>query len=98
MPVISSSSAGERESGTHRASGRLTVEFGEFLVDPIATVMAAPDLAVDELPVDRTAGHDHGPEVPDLAPARLRAGGYEVAIERHGIELTDAELTGVDLN
>ncbi|MGY4370483.1 hypothetical protein ACVW1A_006548 [Bradyrhizobium sp. LB1.3] len=54
-------------------SGRgFAVELGESLVDPVAAVMAAPDPAVNELPVDRAARHEHGPEVPDLRPARLR--------------------------
>src|SRR4051794_13341756 len=69
----------------------LAVVLGELLVDPVAAVVAAPDLAVNELPVDRAARHEHRPEVPDLGPARLRTDGSDVAIERH-----DAELTGYE--
>ncbi|MGY3649355.1 hypothetical protein ACVWW2_004646 [Bradyrhizobium sp. LM4.3] len=74
-----------------RSGRRFAVELGESLVDPVAAVMAAPDPAVNELPVDRAARHEHGPEVPDLRPVRLRTDGSEVAIERH-----DAELTGYE--
>src|SRR6187402_323880 len=68
--------------------GRLfAVELGESLVDPVAAIVATPDPADHELPVDRAARHDHGPEVPDFGPARLRMSGSGVAIERHDAEL-----------
>ena len=50
-----------------------SLKFLEFLVDPAAAVVAAPNLAGQQAAGDRSPGNDHAPQMPDLGPCRFWA-------------------------
>jgi hypothetical protein len=46
--------------------------FNEFLVDPVAPVVPAPDLTGNEPAGNRSPRNEDGPKVPDFCPGRFR--------------------------
>jgi hypothetical protein len=44
----------------------------EFLVNPMAAVVATPHLSIEQPPRDRTPWDDYRPEVPDFGPGGFR--------------------------
>lgn len=67
--------AAEVQSNRYKNVGRsirLASVVDGLLVDPVASVVAAPNPAVEQSPGDRTPWHHHRPKVPNLRPCRLR--------------------------
>ena len=50
------------------------VKLNEPLINPMSSIVAAPDLAAHEPSRDGSARNQHCPEVPDIRPGRLRPG------------------------
>ncbi len=59
---------------------KLSGVLNEFLINPMAPIVAPPDFSKDEPARDRSPRDKDGPQMPSLSPARRRAQVHQVMI------------------
>ena len=73
-PIVAIRMATDFRSGDgFRSLVAITRVLTELLVNPMASIMPAPDLTKNEPSGDRSSGNNDCPKVPDFRPNRLRA-------------------------